>query len=298
MTCRRSVVGALLRDDPARGGRGAPGVRRGGRAGPRRRRATRPRSRGFAAAGLDADETRRLLRRSVELAREAGRAPRPVWVAASVGPYGAARADGSEYTGGYGTSSTSPALRRFHRERLRGARRRRAGRARARDDALPRRGARHWWRRPTGRRPGLAVPHHGDDARRPRAHPPRRAGRGRPSRIARDSARRGRRRGELHRPDGVRRGPALRPDLGRSRWSSTRTVARAGMRGRGRGRARHASTPWTSRTGRGPGPASSAAAAGSVRTRSKSSRRRSRDVGFGRRPPSPRHAPLHHCTRS
>jgi homocysteine S-methyltransferase len=37
------------------------------------------------------------LRSSVELAREAG----PKLVAASVGPYGAARADGSEYTGAY-----------------------------------------------------------------------------------------------------------------------------------------------------------------------------------------------------
>jgi homocysteine S-methyltransferase len=69
---------------------------------------------GFAAAGLDADATRRLLRRSVELAREA----EPRWVAASIGPYGAARADGSEYTGDYGDMLDVAALRRFHRERL------------------------------------------------------------------------------------------------------------------------------------------------------------------------------------
>ncbi len=73
---------------------------------------------GLAAAGVDADGTRALLRRSVELAREAA-GDEPVWVAASVGPYGAARADGSEYTGGYGDVLDVAALRAFHRERLR-----------------------------------------------------------------------------------------------------------------------------------------------------------------------------------
>ena len=73
---------------------------------------------GLAAAGLDADETRALLRRSVDLAREAS-GDEPVWVAASVGPYGAARADGSEYTGAYANELDVQALRRFHRERLR-----------------------------------------------------------------------------------------------------------------------------------------------------------------------------------
>ena len=53
-----------------------------------------------------------LLRRSVALAREA----QPGWVAASVGPYGAVRADGSEYRGDYGLSV--PQLRAFHRPRL------------------------------------------------------------------------------------------------------------------------------------------------------------------------------------
>jgi homocysteine S-methyltransferase len=53
-----------------------------------------------------------LLRRSVALAREA----QDGWVAASVGPYGAVRADGSEYRGDYGL--TVAELRAFHRPRL------------------------------------------------------------------------------------------------------------------------------------------------------------------------------------
>jgi homocysteine S-methyltransferase len=54
---------------------------------------------GFARAGVDRAGTERLLRRSVALAvqaREATDEPERRWVAASVGPYGAARADGSE----------------------------------------------------------------------------------------------------------------------------------------------------------------------------------------------------------
>jgi homocysteine S-methyltransferase len=58
------------------------------------------------------DDAEALLRRSVTLAREAG----PTWVAASVGPYGAMLADGSEYRGDYGLSVTQ--LRRWHRRRL------------------------------------------------------------------------------------------------------------------------------------------------------------------------------------
>lgn len=66
---------------------------------------------GFGGAIPDADvET--LLRRSVTLAREAGDAV----VAASVGPVGALRADGSEYTGAYGL--TVDELRIAHRRRL------------------------------------------------------------------------------------------------------------------------------------------------------------------------------------
>ncbi|QZA20162.1 homocysteine S-methyltransferase [Mycobacterium malmoense] len=73
---------------------------------------------GFAADGIDRRETAGLLRRSVELAKaardEVG-AP-GLWVAASVGPYGAALADGSEYRGRYGLSVA--ALMRWHRPRL------------------------------------------------------------------------------------------------------------------------------------------------------------------------------------
>jgi len=74
---------------------------------------------GLAAAGFDRAAAERLLRRSVQLARDA-RAEladgRPRWVAASVGPYGAALADGSEYRGDYALSVA--ALRRWHRPRL------------------------------------------------------------------------------------------------------------------------------------------------------------------------------------
>jgi homocysteine S-methyltransferase len=72
----------------------------------------------FAARGISRDETVRLLRRSVELAKTArddvGVAGR--WVAASVGPYGAALADGSEYRGRYGLSVAQ--LQDWHRPRL------------------------------------------------------------------------------------------------------------------------------------------------------------------------------------
>jgi homocysteine S-methyltransferase len=91
----------------------------------------------FAASGISRDDTARLLRRSVELAKtardevggadrvgdrkrgEAGRSGSPTkqrWVAASVGPYGAALADGSEYRGRYGLSVTQ--LENWHRPRL------------------------------------------------------------------------------------------------------------------------------------------------------------------------------------
>ena len=72
---------------------------------------------GFAARGIDADEARTLLERSVEVAVRARDAARPDgWVAASVGPYGAVLADGSEYRGDYGLSVDE--LRAFHRPRL------------------------------------------------------------------------------------------------------------------------------------------------------------------------------------
>ncbi|MFB6896196.1 homocysteine S-methyltransferase [Streptomyces hydrogenans] len=69
---------------------------------------------GFARRGLDGAATTALLRRSVTLAAEAGRGSG--WVAASVGPYGAMLADGSEYRGRYGLSVRE--LERFHRPRV------------------------------------------------------------------------------------------------------------------------------------------------------------------------------------
>ncbi|MER0448842.1 homocysteine S-methyltransferase [Streptomyces sp. Edi4] len=108
---------------------------------------------GFARRGLSRREAGELLTRSVQLARVASdlaevapgpgdasgpggglgpgnalgpggatraegvaRAAREVWVAASVGPYGAFLADGSEYRGRYGLSVRE--LERFHRPRV------------------------------------------------------------------------------------------------------------------------------------------------------------------------------------
>jgi len=83
---------------------------------------------GFARAEIDHAATVRLLRLSVELAQQARDAywaelseaeraerPRPL-VAASIGPYGAMLADGSEYRGDYGL--TEDELMAFHRPRL------------------------------------------------------------------------------------------------------------------------------------------------------------------------------------
>ncbi|MDF3145938.1 homocysteine S-methyltransferase [Streptomyces sp. T21Q-yed] len=77
---------------------------------------------GFAKRGIDHGRAAELLSLSVELARDAARqagaggVTRPLWVAASVGPYGAMLADGSEYRGRYGLSVDE--LERFHRPRL------------------------------------------------------------------------------------------------------------------------------------------------------------------------------------
>jgi homocysteine S-methyltransferase len=72
---------------------------------------------GFGAEGADRDEVEQLLRRSVELASAARDAVAPDgWVAASVGPYGAVLADGSEYRGDYDLDVDG--LRAFHRPRL------------------------------------------------------------------------------------------------------------------------------------------------------------------------------------
>lgn len=87
---------------------------------------------GFARRGLDAAQAAALMRLSVQLAREARDAFWADWlaspraaaqptrrrplVAASVGPYGAMCADGSEYRGDYGLDEA--ALMAFHRPRL------------------------------------------------------------------------------------------------------------------------------------------------------------------------------------
>ncbi|MFF7344361.1 homocysteine S-methyltransferase [Streptomyces antimycoticus] len=94
---------------------------------------------GFAHRGVGHKEATALLRRSVELARTGAeraaveratardqaaggdraaddQAAEQVWVAASVGPYGAMLADGSEYRGRYGLSVAE--LARFHRPRI------------------------------------------------------------------------------------------------------------------------------------------------------------------------------------
>lgn len=71
---------------------------------------------GFAAYGIDRETAESLLRRSVELARAARDEVGSGWVAASVGPYGAALANGEEYVGRYGL--TVAQLVDWHRPRL------------------------------------------------------------------------------------------------------------------------------------------------------------------------------------
>ncbi|MFI5681362.1 homocysteine S-methyltransferase [Streptomyces cellulosae] len=77
---------------------------------------------GFTKRGIDRERAAELLRLSVALARKAAEraraegVTRPLWVAASVGPYGAMLADGSEYRGRYGLSVAE--LEAFHRPRM------------------------------------------------------------------------------------------------------------------------------------------------------------------------------------
>ena len=76
----------------------------------------------FRAAGLPAEEAEGALRRSVEIAERACTAfhqkhRRPVWLAASLGPYGAALHNGAEYTGIYDLDHS--ALIAFHLRRVR-----------------------------------------------------------------------------------------------------------------------------------------------------------------------------------
>ena len=75
----------------------------------------------LVAAGLSPQEAQRAILAGVELARGvrdevAAETGRSLLVAASVGPYGAVLADGSEYRGRYGV--TAAALRDFHAPRL------------------------------------------------------------------------------------------------------------------------------------------------------------------------------------
>lgn len=83
---------------------------------------------GFAKRGLNEEQATALIKKSVNLAKEArdefwedeghhmeNKRPRP-FVAASVGPYGAFLADGSEYRGDYGLTESE--LMEFHRPRM------------------------------------------------------------------------------------------------------------------------------------------------------------------------------------
>lgn len=78
---------------------------------------------GFRRKGFSDAKAEELIQRSVTLAKEACRQyreetkqDRPIAVAASVGPYGAFLADGSEYRGHYGVSRDT--LASFHEEKI------------------------------------------------------------------------------------------------------------------------------------------------------------------------------------
>jgi len=72
---------------------------------------------GFAERGIGQNDAARLFRRSVELAQAArDEMGGQRWVAASVGPYGAALANGEEYVGRYGLTVSQ--LADWHRPRL------------------------------------------------------------------------------------------------------------------------------------------------------------------------------------
>ena len=72
---------------------------------------------GFMATGMTADQADDLMRLSISLAKDvAAKAPEKVWVAASVGPYGAVLGGGQEYVGNYGVAHID--LVKFHRERI------------------------------------------------------------------------------------------------------------------------------------------------------------------------------------
>ena len=74
---------------------------------------------GFVRAGIEQDEAEQLIKRSVRLAEHARASctdDHQRWIAGSIGPYGAALADGSEYRGDYDLSVKQ--LRAWHRPRI------------------------------------------------------------------------------------------------------------------------------------------------------------------------------------
>jgi homocysteine S-methyltransferase len=74
---------------------------------------------GFVRAGMDRAAAEQMIRRSVRLAgqaRASSQDDQDRWIAGSVGPYGAALADGSEYRGDYDISIDE--LRQWHRPRI------------------------------------------------------------------------------------------------------------------------------------------------------------------------------------
>jgi homocysteine S-methyltransferase len=74
---------------------------------------------GFVRAGMDKSTAEQMIRRSVRLAEQARASyedDQDRWIAGSVGPYGAALADGSEYRGDYDISIDE--LRQWHRPRI------------------------------------------------------------------------------------------------------------------------------------------------------------------------------------
>lgn len=76
---------------------------------------------GYGQVGLQPEDAAAALRKSVQLAVDAREEwprgdTRPVWIAASLGPYGAALHNGAEYHGNYGCSFED--LVRFHSGRL------------------------------------------------------------------------------------------------------------------------------------------------------------------------------------
>ena len=72
---------------------------------------------GCSNRGWSDDQTDQALYQSTKLAKDAvARSGKEVLVAASVGPYGAALADGSEYRGNYGVGKS--ALKEFHQRRI------------------------------------------------------------------------------------------------------------------------------------------------------------------------------------